>query len=382
MPIQISFLLDHIRGGGAERHGIMLANAASRDLFSVGIDYLKPGDGLLPLVKRDDVIHLDCLDVRHWLDLRAAARFGAARKADGTHLVVAANLYSTLYAVAAKRLTGAPYSVIATYHTTLLRTWRERLHMLLFKRAVADCASLVYMSDYQRKYWEQRGLRAASQTRIYNGVDTRYFSPDATLTPAEWPAGWRRDEDYIIGICAGLRPEKAHGDLLQAIGRLVTLGLPVRCLMIGEGPEQGSIERAIREMNLEGRVCITGFKADVRPYLQLCDVMVLTSQTETFSLASLESMSMGLPMVMSDVGGAREQITDGDTGLLFPQGDVAALTQCLARLFPADLRRAMGAKAMRNVHAKFSLERMVHQYEQLFLGVAHARAKSFTAAAL
>jgi glycosyltransferase involved in cell wall biosynthesis len=75
----------------------------------------------------------------------------------------------------------------------------------------------------------------------------------------------------------------------------------------------------------------------VRADLAACDVVSLVSVTETFSIAALEAMAMARPLIMSDVGGAREQVVPGETGWLFPAGDVDALSRCLVEA--SDRRR-------------------------------------------
>jgi glycosyltransferase involved in cell wall biosynthesis len=155
-----------------------------------------------------------------------------------------------------------------------------------------------------------------------------------------------------------LRPEKAHGDLLNALARLRGQGIAAKGLLIGDGPERARIEGLARELGLAQHVIITGLQSDVRPYIACCDVMTLVSHTETFSFAALESMALGKPLVMSDIGGASEQVVHGQTGLLFEPRDIAALTEQLAILKSAPLRARMGAAAERRVHELFTLGAM------------------------
>jgi glycosyltransferase involved in cell wall biosynthesis len=86
--------------------------------------------------------------------------------------------------------------------------------------------------------------------------------------------------------------------------------------------------------------------------------MTLVSSTETFSIAALESMALGKPLVMTDVGGASEQVVHGETGLLFESGDIDALTQHLATLTSPALRSQMGAAAKQRVRERYTLEAM------------------------
>jgi glycosyltransferase involved in cell wall biosynthesis len=231
--------------------------------------------------------------------------------------------------------------------------------MLLYRRLFERNDLLIYVSENQRDHWRDWGLRAAADAVVHNGIDVDYFS--AARAPRDEELRGRLGlaaDDYVIGLCSGLRPEKAHGDLLRALAGLRGRGIPAKALLIGDGPERANIESTARELGLQEHVIITGLQKDVRPYIACCDVMTLVSHTETFSLAALESMALAKPLVMSDIGGASEQVVHGQTGLLFEPSDVAALTEQLAALNSATLRARMGAAAERRVHELFTLRTM------------------------
>jgi glycosyltransferase involved in cell wall biosynthesis len=179
--------------------------------------------------------------------------------------------------------------------------------------------------------------------------------------------------DYVVGLCAYMRPEKAHGDLLEAVLNARRAGVEVKCLLIGDGPQRQAIEAKIAGLGLGRDVVITGLVADVRLALAACDVLVFTSRSETFSIAALEAMAMGKPVVMTDVGGASEQIVEGENGYLYPSGDTAALAGHLVRLAEPARRVQLGRHACRTVAEKFSLAVMVGAYEHLFVRLMRAR---------
>jgi glycosyltransferase involved in cell wall biosynthesis len=155
---------------------------------------------------------------------------------------------------------------------------------------------------------------------------------------------------------------KAHGDLLAAIAKLRARGVAAKGLLIGDGPERPAIARASARLGLEGHVAITGVQEDVRSFVCACDVMTLVSHSETFSLAALESMALGKPLVMSAVGGAGEQVIHGEQGFLFPPGDIAALAARLAELTAAPLRSRLGTAAARRVRELFGVQGMADRF--------------------
>ena len=237
--------------------------------------------------------------------------------------------------------------------------------MLLNRFAFRQCELVIYVSHKQREYWRARGLRAKRDAVIQNGIDADYFTDRYTpqqkaATRAEFGFA---PSDFLVGICAALRVEKAHGDLLRALRRLRDGGVPAKLLIIGDGSQRGEIERHIAELELSGHAVIAGHRNDVRPYIACCDVMTLTSHViETFSIAALESMALGKPVVLTRIGGAEEQVRHGGNGFLFEPGDVATLAHHLRRLTAATDRLSMGAIAARDVRERFTIQRMVERF--------------------
>ena len=236
----------------------------------------------------------------------------------------------------------------------------------LYRRA----DDLVFLCEAQRRHWHARGLRARGRNAlVYNGVDTARFDPSPFADAARAlrrSLGWS-DEDRVVGLCAVLRPEKAHDLLLRAVAELDRRGQGWKVLLIGDGPLRGAIEAQARALGLQERVRITGLLSDVRPAIVACDVMTLVSVSETFSMAVLEAMALSRPVVLSAVGGAAEQVSDGVEGRLFPAGDVQALTTALQGLWPREVAARMGAAARARALAHFSQTVMLAGYRQLLL---------------
>jgi glycosyltransferase involved in cell wall biosynthesis len=202
---------------------------------------------------------------------------------------------------------------------------------------------------------------------IHNGVDIAQFCESQPCTREQT----RRTlgiaaSDYVIGIAALLRKEKNHLQLIEAVARLRQQGLPARALLIGDGEERHTIQIRARALNVCGAVTITGMQQDVRPYVCACDVMTLCSVTETFSLAALEAMAMGKPVVLSDVGGASEMVVPRWNGMLFPVRDTDTYVERLAALSDPAISRHMGINARRLMERRFSASLMADRYEMLF----------------
>ena len=353
--------------GGAERHTIALANMLSSE-FRVVLVYLKPAQDMIGLVTRESLVELRCLNIKKRIDLRAARELSALCQTHGVEIIVCANSFALMYAQVARWLSRAPLIVMAIFHTTKLRTIGEHLALGFFRPWFWAAHHLVFVCEGQRRYWRLRALWARHTHMIYNGVDLYHFDPARQvdrITRTQAQLGFTA-YDRVVGICAVLRPEKAHADLLAAVAQLRKEGKRWKVLVIGDGPLRESIERDVSRLDLTGDVMITGFQSDVRRWLAACDVVALVSTAiETFSIAALEAMAMGKPMIMSDVGGAREQVEHGVNGMVFPPGDVAALTTCLSECWDRDRTQRMGAVARSRVEREFSLRTMADRYLDL-----------------
>jgi glycosyltransferase involved in cell wall biosynthesis len=369
-PIRVLFILNSLCMGGAEKQVVSLVNGLDTSRFAVSVMYAKDNRALLEQIDASQCADgIECLDVRKGVEWHAVRRVARHIDEKGVDVVLCTNMYALLYGWLARQVCRRPVKIMEVFHTTDIATRKERLSMHVYRPLVRMADLLVYVCQGQARHWRERGLRARQETVIYNGIDTvrfedRWSADEKRTLRAQYGLG---ADDYVVGLCAVMRPEKAHADLLTAIAALRSQGQRVTCLLIGDGPERGAIEKRIVELGLQDSVRITGFLQDVRPAIVACDTMVLASHAiETFSIAALEAMALGKPMVLTDIGGAREQVLHGENGFLYPVGDTNALADCLSALAEPDASRLAGAKAAARVRDTFAIDRMVEGYERVF----------------
>ena len=361
------FVTGSLYPAGAERHAVTVLNGLVARGHECHMVHVKDGQpNLIDSIRPGEAGTLRCLGATRYLDWRALTRFKTHIARIRPSVIVAANPYALMYSWLALRLSGLRVPLVVTYHSTRIGA-KEQLQMVLYRLFfwTADCS--VFVCEKQRRRWLRRGVFSRRNEMIYNGVDIEAFrdrsSPTdrATLRHA---LGFCA-ADFVIGIAARLSPEKNHVQLVDALALLRATGIRARVLMIGDGDLREAIEARARERKVQGDIVITGFQRDVRPYVAVCDAMLLCSLTEAFSLAAIEAMAMGKPFVHSDVGGAAEMIRPGEDGFLFPVGDTGALVDRLARLTDPAQRKRMGNNARARVTAMFSEKAMVDRYEQL-----------------
>jgi glycosyltransferase involved in cell wall biosynthesis len=360
------FLLNSLAIGGAERKMVRLANSLVDRGAVIVIAYLCGPNTLRseidPRIKRVD------LGRTGRFSLRALYTLIATIRSERVGTVVAVNLYPALYASLARLRLGAKrFRLAVSVNATGFRSRKESRQMILYRPLLARADMVIFGAESQRRLWRERygtGARADSSVVLYNGVDVRRFAQSDEHTPTRAEVGLIAR--HVIGTVGQMRPEKAQVDFVRAIARLRERGLYVGGVIVGDGVERPRIVAEIEMLGLQQQIVLVGQARDVRPYLAMMDVFVLTSTgVETFSNAALEAMAAGIPVVTSSVGGMLELVSFGG-GVTYEAGNVEELTQLIAEmLIDSEQRARMSEAARRSTLEHFDSERMVDDFQTL-----------------
>jgi glycosyltransferase involved in cell wall biosynthesis len=257
---------------------------------------------------------------------------------------------------------------VVTYHGAprLARQqgWRRRIKAWVPQRFAT---ATVVVSDYLRGLLVERGFPPARTHRIYNGVDLARFAPgreprlraELGLDPGA----------RLVGMVANVRRSKGHEYFIRAARTISECAPEARFLAVGEIDEKlgGPLRDLVRELELQDRFFFLGFRPDVPALLGELDVFVLASTDEGLSIATLEAMAAGRPVVVTRSGGPQEIVEDGGTGYLVPPADPQALAARVCEILrDAALAKRLGRQAQAAVATRFSLQRMVEEYESLY----------------
>ncbi|QDX27463.1 glycosyltransferase family 4 protein [Sphingomonas suaedae] len=176
---------------------------------------------------------------------------------------------------------------------------------------------------------------------------------------------------HHVGMIGHLLDYKGWDDFLRVAKVLSDDGHDVAWHIVGEGPERASLEAMARDFGIADRVLFHGLLHDVTPVLAALDLFLFTSHREGLSVAVLEAMSAGLPLVATDVGGIADQVIEGENGFIVPDGDVAAAAARVCMLVTDDaLRERMGAASRQRMEAHFSEQAMLSNYTALYRQLA------------
>lgn len=240
---------------------------------------------------------------------------------------------------------------LASSAKILVRHRAERLLALAHRKVVT-------VSDAIQAYVSAEiGIPAARMMTIRNGVK------EAALPPRAGSA-----DNAVTFVTVGrLAAVKNHPMLLRAFAEVLRRHPGCRLQIVGDGPERASLEALARTLGIVQHVQFAGFQTDVAPRLAQADVFVLSSHYEGISIALLEAMRAGLPVIGTRVGGMAEAVREGETGLLVPGGDVRAMTDAMCRLAASPAERArMGEHGHAYLLREFSLGAVSQKYFSLY----------------
>ncbi len=303
-------------------------------------------------------------DDPRWSTLQLAATFVAHYGIQVMH----AHL-SNAHALAclAGALTGVP--ALATIHGRAL----PMLDLEIYRMGQTQL-SVVCQNAYLHALG--LGVREEDVHLIPNGVDCATFQPAPERGTLQNLLGLAPGTP-LVGFVGRLAPEKGP-EVFVRMAWLTQRSLPeVHFVLIGDGPQRASVEAGVKSAGLADRVHFAGVQHDLPPLYASLDLYVASSHTEGMPLALLEAMAMGIPAVVSEVGGMTEIVEHGVSGVLVPPREPERLARAVEALMGAPERRtSMGVAARERVQSKFALDASVAAMGDLLSYVAVSRPRT------
>lgn len=295
--------------------------------------------------------------------VRVVWSLGALLRREHPDLILNWAPKSQLYGAPAAALAGMSDRVVWWQHGIPKGHWMDRLATLLPARAVG-CSS-------EPSAEAQKRLRPRRMTFIVHpGIDPpvrpRESETDALRRRLGIPEG-----RTIVGAVGRLEPGKGHERLLRALAFLRRRGRGVHGLIVG-GPGYGHsvkheqhLKRVARDLDLDEWVTFTGHVTNAAACLSLMDVFVTASEKESFGIAVIEAMALGVPVVGTRAGGAATLLENGSSALLTSAGDETELAEALNRLSgDVDLREKLAREGRERFVSAYSADRMGKDLER------------------
>jgi glycosyltransferase involved in cell wall biosynthesis len=378
--LRVAVMLTPVEFGGAERVCLTLLKHIDREAFDVvPILFTRPWerenvftrlleDHRYPIVEIPVARKLTGDYLRILRCYRLAWRILAR---GGFDLIHTHGYFADIIGIPIARLVGLPS--ISTCHGYIPSTWHLRVYNALDRFALRFGSRVLAVSETMKAALIASGLRAERIAVLVNAVDRPEDCPDGR---DELPESPRRRlglaaGEFAVTFVGRLSPEKGVNHLLAASEVLVRNGVPLRVLVVGDGPQRHELQRLSQHLGLGDRCIFAGFQENIAPWLRDSDVFVLPSLTEGTPMALLEAMASGIPAIASAVGGVPKLITHGETGLLISPGSEQELAAALLALFrDSTLRKRLARDARALVRARFGTGEWIARVEAEYRNIS------------
>lgn len=361
---RVVHLIDTGGPGGAESiYGALAAGLEARGWQAVPV---VPEPGWLQDRLRAGGLDPVLLESRRSFDVAYLVRLVRMLRRTDADLVHAHLLASSVYGSVAAVLCGLPS--VCTFHGTVDVTPASASSRLKLWMLDRPDGRVVFVSEALRRRICADNPLDADRTRvIHNGIDVdRYRRVEG--------GAFRRElgvdpEHVLVGAVGNVRPAKDYRLFLEVAERLRERDPRYRFVVVGDRQNElgRELERQCSARGLDDVLTFAGLRDDVPEVLAGLDLYLLTSSSEGFSLSTVEAMASGLPVVATRCGGPEEIIEDGVDGRLVEASSARALAEAVGALArDSERARRMGRAARRTAEKRFSVDRMIEGYADLY----------------
>jgi glycosyltransferase involved in cell wall biosynthesis len=271
----------------------------------------------------------------------------------------------TVYAAMAARMAGVP-SIVSTRHN-LAASPRRLVVELKYALAATCCDWIAGICDgTANNLRSAHSIPARKIVRVYNATD-----PVSRVEHEHWPP----KTGFTMVYVGRLEPVKNHTLLLNAV-KVALQSMPDLSLwMVGDGSERKTLESLASKLGIASQVIFFGQQLDIAPFFSAADAFIMSSKSEGLPVSLLQAFSLGLPAIVTDVGGMAEVVRLARAGFTVPATDPAEMAAAILRLASNDEERGQFAKHAEDAFlSRFTLKTMVAAYMDLYLNTPRTRA--------
>jgi len=370
-PLNVAFLITSMPVGGAETLLVNLMRRMDPERMVPQVVCMKERGPLGEVVSSEFKVHSDL--IRHRYDLGIVPKLQRLFRAQAINAVVTVGAGDKMFwGRLAARGCSLPV-VLSALHST---GWPDGVGFANRLLTPMTDAFIAVAKSHGRFLVDFEKFPARKVEVIPNGIDTDRFRFDLTARSQireQW--GWSNDVP-VCGIVAALRPEKNLQLYLESAAKVVQ-GLPnAGFVIVGGGPEEASLRAKVDSLGIAANVRFLGSRSDIPEILSGLDLFALSSDNEASPVSILEAMSIGLPVVCTDVGSVRESVLVDQTGFVVPVGDAQSMSQAWLRLLSNRAEsKQFGLHARQHVVQNNSLNSMTQGYMSLIETIYQSKAK-------
>ncbi|MBI4579902.1 MAG: glycosyltransferase family 4 protein [Planctomycetes bacterium] len=359
-------------GGGPETLILGVSRCIDRSRFDLrvaALDTHSPPDSPMSVGLRQTGTPMILLPARHRFD-RSVIR-GLVRVLDEHEIDVLHTHDHRTNLIAWLASRSRPTPLVATLHQPLRRHWWLKHFEILDEFIVRRFDRILPVAEMIRQELIARHPELTDRTRaVLNGVDLRRF--DGTFDRARVRAELSVSPDQMLCMTVGrLSDDKGIPYLVESIRHVIQVRRDVRWAIAGRGPLEDSLRAKAHALGVDDFVSFLGFREDVPDLLAAADVLVVASTSEGCPVVVLEAMAAGCPAICTRVGGSPEIVADGTTGYVVEPRRPDQLAKAVLEMAAGPGARAeMGRRARQLVRERFSIERMVREFEEVYADLA------------
>lgn len=172
-------------------------------------------------------------------------------------------------------------------------------------------------------------------------------------------------QELVIAHISNFRKVKRIEDVIHVFNKVKDT-IPCRLILAGDGPEKSVMERLVRDLNIQSQVHFVGMVTDPKSVLNVADIFLLPSETESFGLSALEALAMGVPVISSNSGGLPEVNKHGISGWLYNVGDIEGMASGILKVFQSpEIFNAFKIGALKTA-SQFDISLILPRYEALY----------------
>ena len=256
--------------------------------------------------------------------------------------------------------------IITTLHgTDITLVGLDRSYLPITRFGIEQSDGVTAISSHLRERTREAFNIQGEIEVIRNFVNCDLYVRVPTKVAAMRPRFAEPDEKLLTHL-SNFRPVKRILDVIEVFAK-VSAALPARLMLIGDGPDRSAAEHLALRLGVADRIHFLGKQDNVNELLPLADLMLMPSEMESFGLAALEAMACSVPTIATRVGGVPELIDDNVNGLLFPVGNIEAMSTAAIALLNDTLRlAAMAAAGRRTASDRFCTTRIIPLYETYY----------------
>ena len=377
--IRIAYILTPVEFGGSETVSLTFLKNVDRSQFDIyPILFIRPWEEdnvfikqlekenypifKIPVAKRPKSGGRDYFRI-----VRCYKRLHSVLSEGSFHLIHTHGYFADILATLAAILLRIPR--ISTYHGLISNDKTLMFYNILDHIILRFSNEIIAVSEEIKDELIRIGIKGTRIKVILNAVPTKVDDTISSQNRQKIRGLFGiKEEEFVVGYVGRLSQEKGIKHLIESTSLLIESGIPIKVLIIGDGPQRKELEALASEQEAKQEIIFSGFQENIENWFPAMDVFVLPSLTEGTPMALLEAMAFGLPVVASAVGGVPRIIESGKNGILVSGGNPVKLKDTIKKLYEnKSLRENISKEARTTVKVKYDVKSWAKKIENEYM---------------